>query len=1074
MHRSRAFMRFAIFTLLVLALVGAVLTPVVSAPFQRRPAADQPARHQSAVASQQSPAARPQQQPEDALPPVLVATTPAADAAWEGGPVTLTFDQPLDPALAAHLRVEPALAGDIKVDGDSLIFTPAAPPQPGTRYTFRLDPPAGSAATLGAPVEFSITAAIPLQVTSVQPDDGAAEVDTVTQIIIAFNRPVVPLTGIDDQEGLPNPLTIEPPVEGKGRWLNTSVYAFRPATAFAGATDYTVTVADVVGLQGETLAEPVVFSFTTAAPIVVDAAPAGSQVRPDAAIRVEFSQPMDRESTEAAFHLRRTGDEGGDVEGEVAWLNADRTLIFTPTQPLEFGNRYVIEVTSAAQPASRQGTLRADFTRSFSVAPLPAVQTVSPVNGADEVSPDASVIVRFNAPVSPTLVLENIQVTPLLTTTQVFSYYSEYLNELQLSWFKEPRTTYTVTIGAGIADEYGNTLGEDYVLTFTTGDYPPFVRLETERFTHFSAFSDTRVSLLYRNVTTVTVDLYRLPEDELFKLTGSNQWQAWENYQLPNPTAHRIWSRTYEAADATNITVRQVVTLTDTAGDPLPPGVYFLQVAQPPAAPPPNAYTSGAQSLIVLSNHNLMLKWSQDAASLAWLTDLQTGQPVAGQPVRFFRDGVLVGDGITGDDGTVQIEIEPDPERRWAPVLAMVAEPGDPNFALVSSEWASGIAVWDFGLNGGWTLDPLQSYFYTDRPIYRPGQTVYWKGIVRWLEDDHYRLPPDELVAYLTVRDPLGNAILEEERTLGPHGTIDGAIQLSDEALTGGYYMEVRLEMGDAQPVYAGLSFPVAAYRKPEFEVTLASEKPEYFQGETVRVHVQATYYSGGPMANAPVTWRLISEPYFFFWEQAPEGRYFSFTPFDPDQADYDPYRGSLYLGIIREGTGQTGSDGSFTIELPADLAGAPQSQNWVFDVTVQSPTNQFVSSRTAAPIHKAAYYIGLSPQNYVTVVEDESVVDMVTVTPQGEPYADAELALTVYEFQWNNVYARSADGVYRWETSVQRTPVYSETVTTGAGGEATFTWTPTVAGQYQVVAIGEDADGNRTSSSTFLWVSAA
>src|SRR5690606_8281770 len=91
-----------------------------------------------------------------------------------------------------------------------------------------------------------------------------------------------------------------------------------------------------------------------------------------------------------------------------------------------------------------------------------------------------------------------------------------------------------------------------------------------------------------------------------------------------------------------------------------------------------------------------------------------------------------------------------------------------------------------------------------------------------------------------------------------------------------------------------------------------------------------------------------------------------------------------------------------------------------------------------------------------------------------GQPYADAELAVTVYEFQWNNVYARSVDGVYRWETSVERTPVYSETISTDAGGEATFTWTPTVAGQYQIVAIGEDEDGNRTSSSTFIWVSAA
>src|SRR5690606_5451546 len=121
------------------------------------------------------------------------------------------------------------------------------------------------------------------------------------------------------------------------------------------------------------------------------------------------------------------------------------------------------------------------------------------------------------------------------------------------------------------------------------------------------------------------------------------------------------------------------------------------------------------------------------------------------------------------------------------------------------------------------------------------------------------------------------------------------------------------------------------------------------------------------------------------------------------------------------EGSGQTAADGSFVIELPADLAGAVQSQNWTFDVTVQSPTNQFVSARTSVPIHKAAYYVGLSPRTYVNTANQEAVVDLVAVTPDGDLVSDAELQVVAYEFQWNSVYARTADGVYRWETSVNR-----------------------------------------------------
>ena len=95
-----------------------------------------------------------------------------------------------------------------------------------------------------------------LLVTATQPSDGATDIDPASQIIVVFNRPVVPLTGIDEQAGLPEPLSIEPQVTGEGRWINTSVYAFQPAPALDGATLYTVTVDGVAALGGERLAEP--------------------------------------------------------------------------------------------------------------------------------------------------------------------------------------------------------------------------------------------------------------------------------------------------------------------------------------------------------------------------------------------------------------------------------------------------------------------------------------------------------------------------------------------------------------------------------------------------------------------------------------------------------------------------------------------------------------------------------------------------------------------------------------------------------------------------------------------------
>jgi hypothetical protein len=827
---------------------------------------------------------------QTAAPPVLLESNPADGAAWNGEPLRLTFDQPMAPQSADHLRVQPALAGETKVAEKTIVFTPSEPLTAGVRYQITLLPDATSAngIQLSAPIVLTLVAAAPLQVTSTQPADGANEVTTAGQIVVVFNRPVVPLTSIDDQANLPQPLTMEPPVEGAGQWLNTSVYVFQPTLGLAGGTAYQVTVNPLSGLGGESLAEAYTFRFTTAAPVVLDAMPQGNQVPPDSVVTVTFSQPMDRESTAAAFRLVKTSGSGDpiSVEGAIGWDATSTTLTFSPTQWLEFDAGYTVQVANQAQPASRQGTLRESFERDFDVLPLPAVEVVTPLDGEQNVSPDMNVVIRFNTPLSYTSVLPNIHVTPLLSTTQIYSYYAEYNNEVMLSWFKEANTQYTVTIGSAITDNYGNPLGQAVIFRFTTGDHPPFTRINLDRFTHFSAYTTTNVSVNYRNVEQVEAELLRVPLPEFLKLTGQNQWEVWQNYQIPDRTANRIWSRRYASRVGRNITAQQVISLTDESGKRLAPGLYLLELKQPLITPD----TMPAQALIVLSNYNLVLKKSQQGQSLAWLTDLRSGQPVADQPVSFYLEQRPLESATTDADGLAKAQWSLTPENSYWPVRAISGEPGEPTFAAVSSEWNNGVAIWDFGLNGGYNPEQYQLHFYTDRPIYRPGQTIYWKGLVRVLEEEEYTLPPEGGLLSVIVRDDQGNAVKEETLALNANGTVSGEVELASTAQTGFYYLEARLPVGE-RTVYGGAGFQVAAYRKPEFQIEVTPDQPEYVQGDQVRVSIQANYFSGGALGNAPITWRLIADPYYFNWAKAPANRYFSFTPYDPEQTDYDPYR---------------------------------------------------------------------------------------------------------------------------------------------------------------------------------------
>ena len=1033
--------------------------------------------------------------PRQATPPVVVSTEPAADAPWMGEPVRITFDQAMDPASADYLTVTPALAGATRVEDAAVIFTPAAEPEAGRRYEFTLRTALSADGTeVNAPVVLILNTPVPLQVLNVTATDE--------NLTVLFNQPVVAL----GSEETPRPFKLEPDAAGQGEWVTTSAYVFTPESGFDAGSDYQVTVDNVNTFDGIPLAQPYQTSFTTGAPAVSNVSPQalGGPNPPDAPVTITFTKPMDQASVEAGFSLRPVteGDAPGQaVAGGFTWNDDSTTVTFTPDASLGFDQEYVIGLMADVQSARGSGNLGEPVAVHFRTFSLPAIDYTESLDGNEGVPLDAPVAVYFTAPLSYTLALDAVDVTPVPTTTTVISYYSDYPTpNVQLIWPKEPQTAYTVTVDGAAGDAYGNTLGKEFSFSFTTGDYPPAVQTDLENFTHFTAFTTTVVAAYYRNVATVDAALYRLPPAELYKLAGPDQWQAFDNYAVPDEAANRIWERSYPSQVAANELGTELIKLQDDAGSDLPPGIYALQIARPV----PAADTAGGAPatlhdtyVIILSNYNLVIKQSQTGASLAWLTDLATGEPVAQAPVEFRSDaGVLawlrstpplsgrtpvefrsdadvLAQGVTDAAGLVTVQAQVEGDNAWQPVLAVSGAPGDPIFAVASTEWSQGIAAWDFNLPSGYGQETMQTFFYTDRPVYRPGDRVNWKGILRMMGDDGYRLPSQETRVDITVRNDRGDEI--QRRTVRPnaHGTVSGFIDLADEATTGYYYVEALVQTGTPNPVYAGTGFQVAAYRKPEFEITFTPEKDEYIQGETVRVAVDAAYYSGGPLADAPVTWRILSSPYDYRWEDGPQGRYYSFAAYDPTTEDYDPYRGFSLGELIREGAGVTDAQGRYVIEAPAELAAGMGSQSLQIDVTVQSATDQFVSNQVNVPVHQSAFAIGISPERYVVSVGEEATIDLVTLeslgAPHSAPYPGAELDVVIYEFRWNSVYAQE-NGVYVWKTSVDRTPVYSETVTTGRDGMAAVSFTPAAAGQYQITAAGVDAEGRISAGAGYLY----
>jgi uncharacterized protein YfaS (alpha-2-macroglobulin family) len=1034
--------------------------------------------------------------PMPPTPPTLVERLPALGEEQPlDAPITLTFDQPMDKeSVQAAFSISPAAPGEFSwPDERTLSYQPGGEGfGRGRSYTVTVSDRALSKAglPLEQPVSFIFNTVSYLEVAVVQPAPDSSNIALNALVTVLFNRPVVPLTAISEQAALPQPLTFTPPLTGEGQWLNSSIYTFRPDKGFEPATTYKGRVA--AGLSDTTggiLEVDYTWTFTTVLPAVVATFPRNNDiyVNPSSTISVTFNQPMDHQSAQEKFSLREKGGKTG-VVGEFSWhskpvtmtgatragyhseeeqvlLSYVETMGFTPQEPLAHDTIYEIEVSKGAKSASGKVSTQKSYTSKFTTIDLPRIVSTTPKDGDEQADPYDNLEINFSAPMDPDSLVpgKNLMIEPRVAVTQVYTYWREWESNTSVfvSFPIEPSTPYTVTIGPGLRSRIGDELDEPYELHFTTRAYDPLIYLHTPgRVSLYSAYTPTLAYVTYRNVTALDFSLYSLSSADFRTLNGENWWDVWDTYSPQDSNLVRHWTKPVNPPlNASLITYTEL----DADGAALAPGLYYLMVKTP------ERKYAMSRAIIVVSAYNITLK-STASDALAWVTDLRSGQVVPDLPLTLTDEmGNELGAGRSDRDGVFTARYEQrDP---WKPLFAFAGDPDTltagtghpgPDFAVAASQWDEGIASWQFDLPTEGVPQAHIAHFYTDRPIYRPGQKVYFKGVLRQDDDAHYTLPKASTEVAITVSDSQGREIYQEDLPLNDMGTLNGEVSLDEEAALGYYYLEARL--GDES---FGASFQVAEYRKPEYEVGVETDKPAYVSNDKVKATAQATYYFGGPVAGAQVRYSVLSADYWFHYT----GKgWYDFTDYDFTRYRQPPY--GTYGELIDQGSGQTDEQGRFTFATTADIAERTQSQLFTIEATVTDVNNQEVSNRTEAVVHKGLFYIGLAPQAYVGKVDEEQEISCITVDWESEPVASRPISATVYQHKWYSVREKGEDGRYYWTSQVEDTPIFTTSLTTDEEGRATLAFTPHSGGNYKIAASGLDDEKNLVSSSTYMWVS--
>ncbi len=433
----------------------------------------------------------------------------------------------------------------------------------------------------------------------------------------------------------------------------------------------------------------------------------------------------------------------------------------------------------------------------------------------------------------------------------------------------------------------------------------------------------------------------------------------------------------------------------------LGPGVYVIEM------------TGGgvsARTWLAISDRALVSKRSPDVV-LGWLVNAKTGQPVAGSWVHLYDRKGRVAAKKTEKDGTVEFPPPAPHDICW-----MAATGGDPAFVMPAAPDK---------------VDPYEAFVYTDRPIYRPGHLVRFRGAVRSVERGQYDMPRDVKTVQVEIKTS-GDPVYRKDLPLNEWGSFAGEFQLAPEPPLGRYDLVTTVDEG-AKRTRFYKTFEVEAYRKPEFEPKVTIPEDHYLQGATIPVTISADYFFGSPVSGGKVE-----------YEVSFSGQGSSVPQRVRDAAGLGTTE-AMKIEDNFSGEGRLDQEGKLVLEVPTRYA--TQNRSMYVEATVSELALRPRTASASTLITAANFRLSVQTDKWKYYMGDTVVISVTTQDYDGNPVS-AGVTVTIIETK------QDREGRYYEERTDYPTETNDE-------GQAKITFKPERPASYEIQAWAKDAEGN-------------
>lgn len=816
----------------------------------------------------------------------------------------------------------------------------------------------------------------------------ARDVDRADRFSLLFDEPVVTASAIGSDVANA-PFNVHPMVPGRWQWTAPDRLEYLLDAPLPPGRRFVVKPAPTLErLTGRHLVGQGEFEFRTR-PLRVQRCEIAGADATHVTLDFVFNQPV--APSDLLAHLKLADDRGEALAhvqclvqdpGDKLTVRADRR----PSPTLQVHIAPELKGVRAELPLGKayQATLEPQ--------PQFAMLKAEPVN--ESVREALAVHLRASQPVASDQRVPTVRLEPRVADLQTFLEYGG----LRLEGSFQCGVTYTATVSGDFLSSQREALGADQPVTFTMPDREPDVAFACREGV-LSPTGNLLVDLKAVNVAGLNLRASRVHANNLIAhLRGDG----------PTAVARELPLKTIKLSGRQNEVESLALDLRAMLGEPL--GIYCI-----------NASATGESwqrdsAVVAVTDLGLCAKSGRDGC-LVWVTSIATARPIAGVEVSGLSYNNQVLARATSDErGLARLNVPPNhPD---GALYAVVASRGNDLSYLLpeSNSWR----LDDVNVSGRPVPETYDVLMYTERGVYRPGDTVHLTGIVR----DAFGATPPAFPLSVSVHRPDGREVAELKAT--PAADREGIFQLEyvtrDDGQLGPYAFVAHLP-GDTKPLGRAGAL-VEEFVPVRLEVKAEPTSAQFGVADAVRVAVRSRYLFDQPGAGlgAQLTGRF---------EPAP------FT--SKKYADY-----SFESGVVAVGKGfekvETTLDeaGHAELEVTPPEGLAPGLWRLQLAATIRQEGGRSVSTHVTCMKDLAGRYVGVRVgAGQIVPVAQPVQVDWVQLLATDAPADPGAMSWTLQRVEtlthWQEI-----EGRYVWKSSEQ-TPLVSSgeiaaTATTSSG----------------------------------------